>query len=412
MIKIHKSVELFILKLDFKFTCPECSNEKLAEFTFRELTQVDRNRFAFLARCLKCNHTSRVTSIKPPPAKFTYPPKSKLNDLYDSGINLWLTDFCNQSCNYCLAKPWIYNEEKQSSYITMEKLQKVVDWLTASPLQNTLQIMGGEPLTHPNIIELVKFLVNSPVEPSSILTNGLCDPKITTEIKRLKPDISFCINVDHPETYSRKEWNRIIKNLENCHFPRSKRQVSSENLKKAYQLNLAFTLHTPEQPFEYIIDLAKKYEVTAIRYAPASPASDLSNDYVDFNKLKKIKPTLLNFVKKAAKNKIKPNLDCTLPPCLFTIDEWHFMMNFTTNLKTSCDPILDLLPDLRMGYCACTFDLFDFFDLNEDNPAHKLKKIVSQANKARNIVPERCQNCDFFHDNICQGHCLRYKKDE
>lgn len=83
-------------------------------------------------------------------------------------LNYAITTKCNLNCKGCRTKspvvsPW---------FISLEQFlhdQKVLLKLGFSPCNLTLCLWGGDPLTHPNIIELI----NNSIFPLSMLTNGL-----------------------------------------------------------------------------------------------------------------------------------------------------------------------------------------------------------------------------------------------
>lgn len=83
-------------------------------------------------------------------------------------LNYAITTKCNLNCKGCRTKspvvsPW---------FVSLEQFlhdQKVLLKLGFSPCNFTLCLWGGDPLTHPNIIELI----NNSIFPLSMLTNGL-----------------------------------------------------------------------------------------------------------------------------------------------------------------------------------------------------------------------------------------------
>jgi MoaA/NifB/PqqE/SkfB family radical SAM enzyme len=76
---------------------------------------------------------------------------------------LEITDICNISCRGCYRK-------KISGHRELEVLKSEVDFLIRERNVDTVCIAGGEPLLHPHIVELVKYVADRGVK-SNIITN-------------------------------------------------------------------------------------------------------------------------------------------------------------------------------------------------------------------------------------------------
>ena len=113
-----------------------------------------------------------------------------------------LTDFCNHHCSYC---PPMLNQGKHArgdgAFPTTEELDKFTDWLVnkQKEMQVFVQFGGGEPTTHPHLINIVKRLTEVGVR-VGITTNGSRNREYWAQLQNLH---SVTISL-HPE-YCRTE---------------------------------------------------------------------------------------------------------------------------------------------------------------------------------------------------------------
>ena len=81
-------------------------------------------------------------------------------------LRLHLTSDCNQDCKFC------YNTyHNKNEYITWEDFKLVSDMITDAEVFK-ISIGGGEPLLHPQFIEMYKYISERAFLPPIILTNG------------------------------------------------------------------------------------------------------------------------------------------------------------------------------------------------------------------------------------------------
>jgi organic radical activating enzyme len=74
--------------------------------------------------------------------------------------NIAILNYCNLKCEYCFADDMIHEE---SSAVTLEDFQKILEFTAKVPGMNHIGIIGGEPTLHPQFDEILKE-VNSTTE--------------------------------------------------------------------------------------------------------------------------------------------------------------------------------------------------------------------------------------------------------
>ena len=337
-------------------------------------------------------------------------PGAPLQFLGPHSVNIFLTDLCNRRCPFCYLNNWITNDERTAHHMTLKDLGTLIRWLNKSKI-NRVKLAGGEPMLHPNLLDFVKELMRKHIVIEGVLTNGLGATELYREVAVIT-GTNWLVNVTHPETYDREEWELLNRNLELLRWRNENRSVklSGFDTTSLRHLCLSITFYKPDQDYGYIIDLAKKYGCPVIRYDVSRPSSDKSNLYVDFDDLIKIKPTLMKFVRSCVREGIKPGVDDALPFCIFTQKELMFLHLFS-NFYSICIPHSDVFPDLTVEYCTSMRGILPSYKIPEKTAQQMFKELFSSANNYREHRLTRCDNCYNFTRALCQGYCLRYKSD-
>lgn len=87
----------------------------------------------------------------------------KINNLK---INLHIIDACNYSCKHCFAK------FGSTSILGFEKWKSIIDNCIENSNVSEFNIAGGEPMLHPQLMDIVKYIV-SKGKRCSLITNGI-----------------------------------------------------------------------------------------------------------------------------------------------------------------------------------------------------------------------------------------------
>jgi len=94
-----------------------------------------------------------------------------------------ITDECNMKCNICYyaAEPGLGNHR------SMETIEQMLATLLETESEpDLIQVTGGEPTTHPEIVEILRYLKKSPVRHLMLNTNGIKIAKDEDFVKALK----------------------------------------------------------------------------------------------------------------------------------------------------------------------------------------------------------------------------------
>lgn len=294
--------------------------------------------------------------------------------------------------------------------MTLTDLDIAIDWMKTSGIKS-VQLIGGEPMINPNVLKIIEKIVGNEIQIRCVLTNGLADTELYKKAREIT-GTHWLVNINNPHTYTEGEWKMLNRNLDLLRWNGEDKLIGHERDDQAYlSLQLSITFYEKDQDYTYIIDLAKKYGCTFIRYAPAHPSADKSNIHFDFERLAGFKNTLMSFFKSCVREEIKPTLECPLPPCIFTSKEMSFLLRFTGSLKFSCTPHLDVAPDLTVGYCASMRKILPAYSIKDWDAQEILKMQNNDAKIYKDYTLPRCKGCYYFLNKICQGFCLRFKAD-
>lgn len=126
-----------------------------------------------------------------------------------------ITSNCNHGCLYC------YNDIKKPLYMSLVEIEHILRQVAAYDV-DTIILSGGEPLLHPNFIDIIHMIKRYGMN-YALPTNGT----------RITEDIIDCFQSDNasvqisfdsinPEIYSKlrqtQDYNFVINNIKNCLF--------------------------------------------------------------------------------------------------------------------------------------------------------------------------------------------------
>ena len=308
--------------------------------------------------------------------------------------NIAINNFCNMKCPYCFANEFI---EEKKEMINEEQLDKILLFLKNSTILNRIGIIGGEPSIHPNFISILKKIQNLAAEKNAtvrIFSNGL---ELYNYINLFNNNTLTLLNVNHPNIIGINNFNKIKLTL-----------YCFKEQRKMNQVDIGINLYPKLSDYNYIIDLANKFNFSKIRCSYVAPACQ----YQGVNKTEyynNAKPLFLNFVKDCKKNNIQINLDCNhIPFCYFSSEEKELMNGTVGGWHNLCNPVIDITPDFKATSC---FGAYELIDLNNFNTLEEVENYCL----FKKMYPRRLQNnegkcaeCQKFINLSCQGGCLAF----
>jgi radical SAM protein with 4Fe4S-binding SPASM domain len=309
--------------------------------------------------------------------------------------NVLLTTGCNLSCQYCFAQEKMHGKRKDISF---GDVRKVIAFLRRSNCP-IFRVMGGEPTLHPQFIEIVQLALQEGMH-VDVLSNGTWTDKCNDFFSRISPHrMLFLLNVDHPDSYTPRQWQRIENNL------------AAITGRKG--VTLSFNIFEKQPRYAYIFDLTTRYDIRNIRMSFSLPVFGAQNTYLDIEEHKGMAPFIMQFVREAESHGVTAQLDNALPLCIFSYEQAGELMLkgvLDPRRNARCEPIIDIGPDLTVWFCFCLSKLYnrrlaEFENLQEIQAYYREVMHVYQDV----IFPmEECYDCDYREVWGCQGGCITH----
>ncbi|MBQ8546237.1 MAG: radical SAM protein [Clostridia bacterium] len=314
--------------------------------------------------------------------------------------NIALTNRCNLACEYCFAHKYTTSS---ACDITMDSFLKALDFVKG---EGEVGLIGGEPLLHKNINDILHLLVFDPqIRRVTLFTNGIYLNKVKKE--NIHPKIQFLVNVNSREQIGDGQFDSMKNNIKDLLYYADEERVT-----------LGFNIYKQNQDFSDILSLLKENNLKRVRVSVVIPWDKSEGAFAYFNKMK---GTLLAFCKELKEIDVSPCYDCNaIPECAYTSEEKELLSSLKylneherrifTGQASVCAPIVDIYPDLTATRCFGMSDykvkIEDFKNISDlkNHFFYEIDtKLVHRCSKAE------CENCYKQSVFGCFGGCLCYK---
>nr|WP_321162965.1 radical SAM protein [Micavibrio aeruginosavorus] len=179
-----------------------------------------------------------------------------------------MNEECNLECPVCFAE----SSPARKKNLSLEQIESIMDALVESEGEpDVLQISGGEPTIHPQILDILKLAKTKPIRHLMINTNGVRlarDRDFVQELSKLSPGFEIYLQFDSLE-------KSALENLRGIDL-RTIRRMALDNLEK---FNISTTLVVTvkkgvnDHEIGAIIDHALNYKcVRGITFQPVQDA--------------------------------------------------------------------------------------------------------------------------------------------
>lgn len=146
--------------------------------------------------------------------------ESKTAREFPSMVQLTITNVCDMSCYHCPHSEYIKRPDFKPSYMDMDLYRKIADEIGQHE-DTSLRIFGwGEPLVHPQLVEMIRYAKDHNVGMTNLITNGLkLDKKLSTGLIEAGLDIlEVSLDTLTRETYEKirgsgRNFDRVVENV-------------------------------------------------------------------------------------------------------------------------------------------------------------------------------------------------------
>ena len=319
--------------------------------------------------------------------------------------NLMLTKQCNLHCSYCFANEFVH---RQSDVMNYENFLYCLNFLSSHPGER-IGLIGGEPTLYPQLRQALARLIDSPFSSVCLFTNGILLDQYFNELRNSK--FQILINLNHPHASGAENYLHTLDNI----------REMIHHLYMRDQVGLSLNIHSPDQDFEYILEVLQLYGFRKLRLSIAVPNLEVNRGFDPLVYFKNMLPSVRSLLKRLLEMDVAPVFDCNyLPFCLLTNDDRVLFSKYKSTMRRSnllstnpiCAPVLDILPDLHVVRCFGMSGVHkawlpDFRSVDELR-RHFLAHIDAIAYR---ILPsEQCRSCSDLICGRCSGGCYAYRQ--
>lgn len=310
--------------------------------------------------------------------------------------NLLLTNRCVRSCPYCFARREL-EPAGAGAFVAWEDVAFVADFLVRSG-EPRLSLLGGEPLLHPDFVDLVLYLHARGLD-VTVFTSGAVPEATVQEIAQhlacLEPAaLQFVCNLNDPEQTrpARGERARVERFLAVL----------------GPWVTPGFTIWRPDFQLEFLFDLIGRYGLQrSIRLGVAHPVAGAPSRHVRPDQYREVAARLCSYRPLLERLRVKPGFDCGFPMCVFTDEQLGWLARLRGEAASfSCGPAIDIAPDLSVYPC---FPLSRFHrrSLYEFDT---LQEVIEHYDRLRDDlyaeipgVFDECDGCVHRQEDTCSG---------
>lgn len=319
--------------------------------------------------------------------------------------NIMLCDACNLHCEYCF-RP---KDGHTSGYIADDLFFHYVNLINASSYDESIGLIGGEPLLHPRFSHLLKYAAEHTRESVVLYTNGLLLDRHPDLLST--KSLRILVNLNSPEFLGSRKYRTTVENVRNiiaCGFP-------------VNDIALGINLSQLNSERSYVVSACESTGIKQVRISLCVPeAPDERNVFEDvaagFAGVNKLISELITIG-------VSPYFDCFKPPtcCLDKqeidsirayADQFGIQLNYL-GTESYCEPIVDLLQDGTAVRCfglkkLTRMPVGGFSSIEEIRQYYKT--IVDDA-MFHITASKSCERCFERVTRRCSGGCLAYRAD-
>jgi hypothetical protein len=310
--------------------------------------------------------------------------------------NVLLTTRCNLRCAYCFAQERLLENRNQA--MTVPDAAKVIAFLKRSD-HPIFRAMGGEPTLHPEFPVILQMALAEGMR-VDLLSNATWSESCNTLFGRISPRrLFFLLNIDHPQNYLPRVWQRIERNLA---------AIAGRG-----SITLSFNIFEMQPRYEYLLDLLRTYQIKNVRLSFSIPVVGIHNAHLSLEECRQMGPFVVQFVRQTEPLGVEVRMDNAFPLCIFNDQQTGELLTkgvFDLKRNARCEPVIDIGPDLSVWCCFCLSSLWNR-RLDEFENLQEMEVFYRQAMgryQDRLYPLDECYQCRHRKLWGCQGGCLSY----
>lgn len=305
------------------------------------------------------------------------------------GLYVEILSLCNQRCIYCYNGDNLNKNDKLSLDRIKELAQQTKSICDDDKFQITLS--GGEPLLHPNFIEILDCFAQHKIKVGIITNLTLLDKNMAKELSERNIDIQ--ITIDGTEKYNDISRGKgcFQKQIEGIKLLNQANYKSNLSVRSNLWLGNAF-----DENIKFMFELCQKYNINNLHFALAHKTNLFKDTLDNTDQVQRINE-LIEIMKKDYKD-VKTSFDGSNIDfgCPFTSDknEVGFNLKITpTGYVYPCQMFDSIEFSLGNIHSANLIDILNYEKTNNFLNLMRLRKYFIK----------QCIKC--VHQTICSGGC-------
>jgi MoaA/NifB/PqqE/SkfB family radical SAM enzyme len=310
--------------------------------------------------------------------------------------NLLLTNRCVRTCPYCFARREL-EPAGAGAFVAWEDVVYVADFLARSGDPH-LSLLGGEPLLHPDFVDLVLYLRERGIELTVFTSGAVPEAKVremAEHLTAIEPGaLQIVCNLNDPEQTPAARGERArVEHFLSVFGP---------------WVLPGFTIYRPDFRLEFLFDLIGQYGLQRnLRLGVAHPVPGATSRFVRPDQYREVAERLCSYRPLFERLRVKPGFDCGFAMCQFTDEELGWLERLRGETSSfACGPAIDIAPDMTVYPC---FPLSRFHrrSLYEFNDLHE---VVEHYDRLRGDlyaelpgVYDECDGCIHRREGACSG---------
>lgn len=311
-------------------------------------------------------------------------------------MNIFITNHCPRKCSFCFARTRIgqVKDQGRADIMSRGNIRRVMDFLERSE-EYQLRLLGGEPTTHPEFMEIVREAIERNFQ-VQIFTNGMLAGELTDKLAELPTDrLSFLCNVS-PQAKDTSEQRHQV------HY-------FLETFKQRVQLGV--TLTGPSLKYRYLLDYIEQFDlIRRIRVGIAQPiVGPTRNSHLAPARYRETGRFIVSMALECVKKDVLLGFDCGLTLCMFNEEEIGILTKSADGFRELCDPIIDVGPDLDIWHCFPLAETLNarLEDFSTRRQILNYYKKIMLPYKQLGCMSE-CLRCVYKQRRQCSGGCLAH----
>lgn len=314
-------------------------------------------------------------------------------------MNLIIIDSCTNSCPYCFAEKEM--SKHRANIMSLETFEKVLRKIRATPYPVSVNVLGGEPLLHPQLEKMIEQLeVENNVSDYTVLSGGVVKQNLFDFFSPYSKKISFLFNVNQKKDYRTEfSYNLVHDNI-------------GRLIDKGFKVSLGFNIYQMDFNAQEILEYCTIYGISALRLAVAKPTYGMDNlNLLTPRQYRELSSKVADLIEMASACNVKVNMDCMLPKCFFNDVDLSRVVKAQPGVLDGvfgkCGIALDVTPQEDVFRCFATEGMqkkkLDDFE-NLDEMSDFFMDMFDNSSKRPDIFSE-CDVCKYAENQTCKGDC-------